>query len=619
MAPFGELAGLRVVWLALPVLLAYVGGATLLCCMLVLVAVVLSELAPSRNEREAESPMGLRGGPESAALLLSWERNHHQVVEKVSQVVIQTGDAHASELIVRLDRLEATVESLAQRHTSIYQLLQQLTEQPSPPSWTECRPEVTQDTDFLSRRSLSEELPSPLQSQSISMQQENEDIIDSIQRTQRDISMVMSRTNSVATLVLELDQEEDDPLGENDPPEEEEVEQRRESRAATDVPSTSTDSLGRLTPFRPRTRSSTDSQAGSTSELDSVGRQTSFTARNHTFLARSRSQRSDGQFVADRSPARSGFLGASHRQPSNIRDVALDRETQQKLAEALQDPEAETFFRSQTIGKEVKPKLHFQDKIGLDSSCAIISRAQKLLFSLKIHLPDGGETAIQCFQDASEAEIIQTLFRRLQGRLDLVEGEVPSIAGPEDFVRISDMLLSDEFALMTALFAAVPRNQREELIHLFLRLTVTQKVTKQLLTVAVENEVANHRGGIHTLFRDSGFRTTLVAAYFRFHLRELFQHQLKSILKEGLEDPANPLDPLALSFKVFDLVKQVAEKFPKELRDTWAMLSDKAGAKFPEEQAKVLGSFLFLRLICPLLLEEELAPGMLYNTKIQLN
>jgi hypothetical protein len=121
-----------------------------------------------------------------------------------------------------------------------------------------------------------------------------------------------------------------------------------------------------------------------------------------------------------------------------------------------------------------------------------------------------------------------------------------------------------------------------------------------------------------TLFRGISAASKVVSYALRESLRDFFKQSLGQVLEDicfsGLQmevDPAraspgvdldDSADKLqALASAIFENLRDAVGSMPTGARALLRMLSERVAAKFPEMRTRIVGGFLFLRVLCPAL------------------
>ena len=310
------------------------------------------------------------------------------------------------------------------------------------------------------------------------------------------------------------------------------------------------------------------------------------------------------------SPRRGHLLQASHRSPTNTKELLLDKETREKLN--LLDKAGLSGIKSSNtldMRQTLNLKRH-ASSIGLNSSRALISRKSRLMFNLDVKLPYGGITQIECFQDAPQSEILDMLWTKLM----LTPQQKPT-SSASAFVAVTDLIFLPDFSLMDALISSVNPSSKEHVVQLFIQLTITQKQSVEFVKKAIDIEVEDVRGSINSLFRGNSFTTVLIATFFRYHLHTFLVDRLSNLIHLSLQHPIfedSSEDPetetakehaiIDLATKIFDIVESSVIEFPDVMKGICSYISQTVSSKYPGQELKVMAGFLFLRLLCPLLL-----------------
>ena len=330
------------------------------------------------------------------------------------------------------------------------------------------------------------------------------------------------------------------------------------------------------------------------------------------------------------SPAHRDFLQASHRTMVPSHEVALEKDTWDKLQLKLEKGSPKQSRIHSVSSNTMRQNLAKRNKmVGLKSSRAFTGPKDKLLFNVEIVLPYGGCTQIQCFQDAPQTEIMDMLWNKLV----ISSHHVPTIS-TEVFVGTSELLLRKDFLFMDALYQSAGK-KKDEIARLFLDLIISQKQAVEYFQLAVDKEISEFHGSINSLFRGNSFATVLIATFFRVGLQQYFIDKISPILRTSLQHPIfessvdrpedlNSLDKDAqahaiidLTTKIFDTIELSLSDIPPVMKGCFHSISNRVREIHPGQELKIIAGFLFLRLICPFLVSTTIDLGFgKYNKKI---
>lgn len=234
----------------------------------------------------------------------------------------------------------------------------------------------------------------------------------------------------------------------------------------------------------------------------------------------------------------------------------------------------------------------------------------KILFDVKICLPYGGTTKIQCFKDVTYNEIMKTLW----SKLIIQNQEENQVFSTETFVAILELLLHRNFIIIDSIVSC--SENKEKTIDLFIKLIISQKQSIKFIQLAIDkelNRIPSLNSAVHSLFRDNSFPSLLIAFFFRLHLQQFFIDKISPILQDHLKNPIFQKENQQISnkneislaiidivVKIFGVIEKSLEEIPNELKGCFCLLATRVREKFPGLESNVIAGFLFLRLICPI-------------------
>ena len=216
---------------------------------------------------------------------------------------------------------------------------------------------------------------------------------------------------------------------------------------------------------------------------------------------------------------------------------------------------------------------------------------------------------------------LQTPLREDYGSIRLKLRYVHEIIMPfEEYAILKDLILDSDLEVISLLEEFCHRD-RAPLAHAFLRIFRYERIETQLIKIMVEREIARESEA-NTLFRSNSLTTTLMDQYMRMTCDAFLNAALKEPLKrvfetrqscelnpsklESLEDLCtNAEHLLSLLDTVVDCIFNSVDSCPPSIRYICGCLQREVYKKWPNDpfiKTRVVGSFIFLRLLCPAIL-----------------
>lgn len=247
-----------------------------------------------------------------------------------------------------------------------------------------------------------------------------------------------------------------------------------------------------------------------------------------------------------------------------------------------------------------------------ESKSTEVANVEIELSSLK-----SGEEIEKCFP----LNGLQTPLREDYGSIRLKLRYVHEIIMPfEEYSILKDLLLNPDLEVISLLEEFCHRD-RGPLAHALLRIFRYEKIETKLIKIMVEREI-RRESEANTLFRMNSLTTTLMDQYMRMTCDAFLQTALKEPLRkvfdtkqscelnpsklESLEDLCtNAEHLLSLLDTVVDSIFNSVDSCPPCIRYICGCLQRAVCMKWPNDpliRTRVVGSFIFLRLICPAIL-----------------
>lgn len=357
-----------------------------------------------------------------------------------------------------------------------------------------------------------------------------------------------------------------------------------------------------------------------------------------------------------RAEKRTAFLQANHRSARFDRnqlnkDIALLDTAEEELLPAPVD---------KRLGLLANEQQRRDSQVGLNQAGLVLDKAlsSKLMSSIRISLPYGGETTVQCFQDSPVTEIMDMLWSKLKAGITQCT-ELPASA--QDFVDIVNMLLEENLLLAEALYTSAELGTKEAVLQQLVDLMHMNDGFKYI-KAAIDKELLLFHENEHSLFRGNSFATVLISAYMRHHGHQYLSNTLGPVLRNVIEEnrqlssntvssqgssrSANTLDqgdhpagdvgpqPILAEDTIILTVSEILDAIdrsilscPGPIKSLCRYTNEAVAKKYPGNELRIVAGFIFLRFFCPALVKTsslldgaavapQVSRGMIQVTKL---
>ncbi|XP_048475472.1 ras GTPase-activating protein 1-like [Rhincodon typus] len=194
----------------------------------------------------------------------------------------------------------------------------------------------------------------------------------------------------------------------------------------------------------------------------------------------------------------------------------------------------------------------------------------------------------------------------------------------EEYSEFKELILQKEFHVINAL-SHVCGQDRTLLASILLRIFRHEKLESLLLQILNDREISMEDEST-TLFRATTLASTLMEQYMKSTATPFIHHALKETILKIMESKQScELNPskleknedvntnlahlLALLSELVEKIFMAAEELPQALRYIYGCLQKSVQQKWPENptmRTRVVSGFVFLRLICPAILNPRM-------------
>ncbi|KAJ3122925.1 Ras GTPase activating protein ira2 [Nowakowskiella sp. JEL0407] len=210
------------------------------------------------------------------------------------------------------------------------------------------------------------------------------------------------------------------------------------------------------------------------------------------------------------------------------------------------------------------------------------------------------------------------------GAADLFEGLAEEGQILQDrHERLLELVVSPDMTVVLALCEVTKVGDTDEIAKVLLNIFEKKGLSLQLLEAVVEREVQITKSP-STLLRQNSMATRLLTFYARAHGQGFLQSTLRPLLKDLVSrhppltfetDPnkLSPTEDLDTNLKNLKIVSQAfldaiilnQKSLPPAMSAVCAMIARVVGAKIPDAALTAVGSFIFLRFVCPAIISPE--------------
>ncbi|KAG8749958.1 Ras GTPase activating protein ira2, partial [Ceratobasidium sp. 428] len=189
--------------------------------------------------------------------------------------------------------------------------------------------------------------------------------------------------------------------------------------------------------------------------------------------------------------------------------------------------------------------------------------------------------------------------------------------------RLCDMVRGPNIMIAMAMCNVCPAHEIENLIHVILNIFDTRKSLLRLLKALVEREVAQTTSESN-IFRSNTMCMRVLSAFARMHGYNYLRQILSPLISQMAAMPADrsyELDPkrpdgrgnieenaksLSIIAQAFlNVICESAPILPPIIREVCNFIADSVNTVWPESSFPAVGSFMFLRFICPTIVSPE--------------
>ncbi|KAG8696350.1 Ras GTPase activating protein ira2 [Ceratobasidium sp. 394] len=189
--------------------------------------------------------------------------------------------------------------------------------------------------------------------------------------------------------------------------------------------------------------------------------------------------------------------------------------------------------------------------------------------------------------------------------------------------RLCEMVRGPNIMIAMAMCNVCPAHEIENLIHVILNIFDTRKSLIRLLKALIEREVAQTTSE-SSIFRSNTMCMRVLSAFARMHGYNYLRQILSPLISQMAAMPADrsyELDPkrpdgrgnieenaknLSIIAQAFlNVICESAPILPPIIREVCNFIADTVNEVWPESSFPAVGSFMFLRFICPTIVSPE--------------
>lgn len=189
--------------------------------------------------------------------------------------------------------------------------------------------------------------------------------------------------------------------------------------------------------------------------------------------------------------------------------------------------------------------------------------------------------------------------------------------------RLCEMVRGPNIMIAMAMCNVCPAHELENLIHVILNIFDTRKSLLRLLKALIDREVAQTTSESN-IFRSNSMCMRVLSAFARMHGYNYLRQILSPLISQMVAMPADrsyELDPkrpdgrnveenaknLSIIAQAFlNVICESAPILPPILREVCNHIADAVNEVWPESSFPAVGSFMFLRFICPTIVAPEM-------------
>ncbi|QRV73161.1 GTPase-activating protein [Ceratobasidium sp. AG-Ba] len=189
--------------------------------------------------------------------------------------------------------------------------------------------------------------------------------------------------------------------------------------------------------------------------------------------------------------------------------------------------------------------------------------------------------------------------------------------------RLCEMVRGPNIMIAMAMCNVCPAQEIENLIHVILNIFDTRKSLLRLLKALIDQEVAQTTSESN-IFRSNTMCMRVLSAFARMHGYNYLRQILSPLISQMIAMPADrsyELDPkrpdgrgnieenaknLSIIAQAFlNVICESAPILPPIIREVCNFIADSVNLVWPESSFPAVGSFMFLRFICPTIVSPE--------------
>ncbi|KAF8681504.1 GTPase-activator protein for Ras-like GTPases [Rhizoctonia solani] len=188
--------------------------------------------------------------------------------------------------------------------------------------------------------------------------------------------------------------------------------------------------------------------------------------------------------------------------------------------------------------------------------------------------------------------------------------------------RLCEIVRGDDIMIAMAMCNVCPSQEIDNLIHVILNIFDSRKTLLRLLKALIDREVAQTTSDSN-LFRSNSMCMRVLSAFARMHGYNYIRQILSPLISQMVNMPADrsyELDPkrpdgknveenaksLSIIAQAFlHVICESAPILPPIIREVCKHIADAVSEVWPESGFPAVGSFMFLRFICPAIVSPE--------------
>ncbi|KAG8732817.1 Ras GTPase activating protein ira2 [Ceratobasidium sp. 423] len=222
-------------------------------------------------------------------------------------------------------------------------------------------------------------------------------------------------------------------------------------------------------------------------------------------------------------------------------------------------------------------------------------------------------------EKAKEKDKYEESVIRRKKRFEITDRKCEGQVQPS---RLCEIVRGPDIMIAMAMCNVCPSGEIDNLIHVILNIFDTRKSLLRLLKALIDREVAQ-TSGESNLFRSNSMCMRVLSAFARMHGYNYLRQILSPLISQMVAMPADrsyELDPkrpdgknveenaksLSIIAQAFlNVICDSAPILPPILREVCNHIADAVNEIWPESSFPAVGSFMFLRFICPAIVSPE--------------